>query len=108
MHLTRQPVVSDVTGESGMAMRRARRAGAPTHPPRPPPPPPPPTPKAITATAPTLARLLDAMLKHSTAYVRQSLADDAQHDRDRMIQNLTRRAKAWGYALVQTPAGTPL
>ena len=47
------------------------------------------------------------MLKHGTAYVRQSLADYEQHYRDRMIQNLTRRAKALGYALVQTPAGTP-
>lgn len=27
MHLTRPPVVSDVTGETGMAMMRARRAG---------------------------------------------------------------------------------
>jgi transposase len=66
------------------------------------------TPKAITATAHKLARLLYARLKHGTAYVRQSLADDAPHSRDRMIQQLTRRAKALGYALVQTPAGTPL
>jgi transposase len=66
------------------------------------------TPKAITATAHKLARLIYAMLKHGTAYVRQSLADYEQHYRDRMIQNLTRRAKALGYALVQTPAGTPL
>jgi transposase len=66
------------------------------------------TPKAITATAHTLARLIYAMLKHGTAYVRQRMADDAQHYRDRMIQHLTRRAKALGYALVQTPVGTPL
>jgi transposase len=66
------------------------------------------TPKAITATAPTLARWIDARLKHGTASVRQRMADDAPHDRDRMIQNLTRRAKALGYALVQTPVGTPL
>ena len=65
------------------------------------------TPKAITATAHTLARLIYTMLKHGTAYVRQSLADYAHHDRDRMIQHLTRRARALGYALVQTPAGTP-
>ena len=66
------------------------------------------TPKAITATAHKLARLIYAMLKHGTAYVRQSMADYEQHYRDRMIQNLTRRAKALGYALVQTPVGTPL
>jgi transposase len=65
------------------------------------------TPKAITATAHKLARLIYAMLKHGTAYVRQSLADYEQHYRDRTVQSLTRRAKALGYALVQTPAGTP-
>jgi transposase len=65
------------------------------------------TPKAITATAHKLARMIYTMLKHGTAYVRQSLADYAQHDRDRMIQPLTRRAKALGYALVQTPMGAP-
>jgi hypothetical protein len=64
------------------------------------------TPKAITATAHKLARLIDTMLKHGTAYVRQSLADYAQHDRDRRVQSWTRRAKALGYALVQTSAGT--
>jgi transposase len=66
------------------------------------------TPKAITATAHTLARLIDTMLKHGTAYVRQSMADDEQHDRDRIVQSLTRRAKTLGYTLVKTPAGTPL
>jgi transposase len=65
------------------------------------------TPKAITATAHQLARLLYTMLNHGTAYVRQRLADDEQHDRDRMIQHLTRRAKVLGSALVQTPGGTP-
>jgi transposase len=65
------------------------------------------TPKAITATAHKLARLIYAMLKHGTAYVRQSLTEYEQHYRDRMIQHLTRRAKALGYALVQTPTGTP-
>jgi transposase len=56
------------------------------------------TPKAITATAHQLARLIYTRLKHGTAYVRQSLADYAQHDRDRIVQHLTRRAKALGYA----------
>jgi transposase len=65
------------------------------------------TPKAITATAHKLARLIYTLLKHGTAYVRQRGADYEQHDRDRVVQNLTRRAKALGYTLVQTPAGTP-
>ena len=65
------------------------------------------TPKAITATAHKLARLIYAMRTHGTAYVRQRLADSAPHYRDRTVQSLTRRAKALGYALVQTPVGTP-
>ena len=64
------------------------------------------TPKAITATAHQLARLIDTLLQHGTVDVRQRLADDEPHDRDRMAQSLTRRAKALGYALVQTSAGT--
>jgi transposase len=64
------------------------------------------TPKAITATAHKLARLIYTMLKHGTASVRQNLADYEQHYRDRMVQSLMRRAKALGYALVETPAGT--
>jgi transposase len=64
------------------------------------------TPKAITATAHKLARLIYTMLKHGTAYVRQSLADYEQQYRDRTVQSLTRRAKALGYALVKTPART--
>jgi hypothetical protein len=64
------------------------------------------TPKAITATAHKLARVISTRLTHGTADGRQRLADDEQHDRDRMVQSLTRRAKALGYALVETPAGT--
>jgi transposase len=65
------------------------------------------TPKAMTATAHKLARLIDMMRKHGTAYVRQRVADDEQQDQDRMLQHVTRRAKALGYALVKTPAGAP-
>jgi transposase len=64
------------------------------------------TPKPSTATAHKLARLRYTLLKHGTAYVRQRLADDEQHYRARMVQSLMRRAKALGYALVATPAGT--
>jgi transposase len=65
------------------------------------------TPKAITATAHTLARLIYTMLKDGTAYVRQSLAAEEQHDRDRRVQSVPRRAKALGYAVGQTSERTP-
>ena len=65
-------------------------------------------PKAITATAHKLARLIYTMLKHGTAYVRQSMGDYEHQYRDRMVQSLTRRAKALGYAVVQTSAAVPL
>ena len=61
------------------------------------------TPKAITATAHKLARLIDSMLKHGTAYVAQGLAASAQPYQDRVVKHVTRRAKAWGYDLVRTP-----
>jgi transposase len=54
------------------------------------------TPQAITATAHQLARLSYTRLKHGTADVRHSLADYEHHDRDRMVQSVTRRAKALG------------
>ena len=65
------------------------------------------TPKAITATAHKLARCIYMMLKHGTAYVRRGMAEYEQQYRDRVIQNLTRRAKALGYVLAKTPEGTP-
>jgi hypothetical protein len=65
------------------------------------------TPKAITATAPKLARLIYAMLQHGTVYVRQNLAAYEQQYRDRIVQSLTRRAKAWGDTLVKRPEETP-
>jgi transposase len=64
-------------------------------------------PKAITATAHKLARLLYTMLKHGTAYVRQGMDEYAQQYRDRMVKNMTRRAKALGYTLVKAPEGHP-
>ena len=50
-------------------------------------------PKAITTTAHKLARLLDSMRKHGTAYVRQGRDEYAQQSRDRTVKNWTRRAK---------------
>ncbi len=66
------------------------------------------TPKAITATAHKLARLVYSMLKHGTAYVRQGMEEYEQQYRDRMVQNMTRRAKALGYTLVKATEGTPV
>jgi len=63
-------------------------------------------PKAITATAHKLARLIYSMRKHGTAYVRHGMDEYEQQDRDRTVKNLTRRAKTFGYTLVQTSEGT--
>jgi hypothetical protein len=65
------------------------------------------TPKAITATAHKLARFIYTMLKHGTVYVRRRLAEYEHQYRDRVVQNLTRRAKALGYVLLKTPEKTP-
>ena len=62
-------------------------------------------PKAITATAHTLARLVYSMRKHGTAYVREGMEEYEQQYRDRMVQNMTRRAKALGYTLLKAPEG---
>jgi hypothetical protein len=63
-------------------------------------------PKAITATAHKLARLIYTMLKYGTTYVRQGMDEYEQQYRDRMVKNMTRRAKALGYTLVKAPEGT--
>jgi transposase len=64
------------------------------------------TPKAITATAHKRARLIYLLLKHGTAYIRQNMADYERQDHNRMVQNLTRRAKVFGSVVVQIPEGT--
>jgi hypothetical protein len=46
------------------------------------------------------------MLKHGTTYVQRGMDDYEQQDRERAVQSLPRRAKAFGYTLVQTPTGT--
>jgi transposase len=61
-------------------------------------------PKAITATAHKLARLVYSLLKHGTAYVTQGMDEYERRYRERVVQNLRRRAKELGYELVQ-PAG---
>jgi transposase len=64
-------------------------------------------PKAVTATAHTLARLIDSMRKHGTAYVAQGMAEYEQQSRDRAVKHLHRRAKELGYELHPAPEGTP-
>ena len=46
------------------------------------------------------------MLKHGTDYVQQGMDDYERRYRDRAVESLTRRAKAFGYTLVQTPVET--
>lgn len=65
-------------------------------------------PNAMTATAHKLARLIYTRRKYGTAYVRQGMDEDEQQYRDRMVKNMTRRAKALGYTLVKAPEGNPV
>jgi len=65
------------------------------------------TPKAITATAHKLARLIYAMLKHGTAYVAGSMAEYEQKYRQRVVHNLSRKARELGYELHPVLGGPP-
>jgi transposase len=58
-------------------------------------------PKAITATAYKLARLIYSMLTHGTPFVEQGQDYYEHHYRERVLKNLTRRAKELGYSLVK-------
>ena len=57
-------------------------------------------PKAMTATAHKLARLVYSMLRYGTAYVDAGQQAYDQKYRDRVLTNLQRKAKAFGYKLV--------
>ncbi len=57
-------------------------------------------PQAVTATAHKLARLVYSMLKHGTDYVDAGQDSYQRHYRERVVQNLTRRAKELGFVLV--------
>jgi transposase len=57
-------------------------------------------PKAMTATAHTLARRVESMLRYGTAYVDAGQQAYAQKYRDWMRTNLQRKAKACGSQLV--------
>ena len=54
-------------------------------------------PQALTATAHTLARLLDSMRKHGTASVAQGREASEQQYQERVVKHLAREAKEWGY-----------
>ncbi len=57
-------------------------------------------PKAITATAHKLARIVYSMLKHGSAYVDAGQDYYERQHHDRVVRNLTQRAKALGFELV--------
>jgi hypothetical protein len=56
--------------------------------------------QAITATAHKLARLVYSMLRYGTVYVDVGQQAYEQKYRDRVLTNLQRKAKAFGYRLV--------
>jgi transposase len=58
-------------------------------------------PKAITATAQKLARLAYSMLRYGTDYVDAGQQAYEQKYRDRVLTNLQRKAKVFGYQLVR-------
>jgi transposase len=66
-------------------------------------------PKAITATAHKLARLIYSLLKHGTAYVMRGMEEYEREYQERVVRNLSRRAKELGYGLValEAPAVEP-
>jgi transposase len=61
-------------------------------------------PKAMTATAHKLARLVYSMLRYGTTYVDAGQQAYEQQYRDRVLTNLQRKARVFGYQLVQVEA----
>ena len=62
-------------------------------------------PKAITATAHKLARLVYFMLTRGQAYVEAGQQYYEERYRERVVQNLTKRARTLGFQLVPAAAG---
>ncbi len=58
-------------------------------------------PKAITATAHKLARIIYNMLRYGTPFVERGQEHYESQYRDRVLKNITRRAKEMGYRLVK-------
>ena len=63
-------------------------------------------PKAITATAHKLARLVYTMLKNGTSYVDAGQQYYEEQYRTRILQNLKRKAQAFGFQLVPAQLGS--
>jgi predicted aldo/keto reductase-like oxidoreductase len=63
-------------------------------------------PQAVTATAHKLARMVYSMLKHGTEYVDAGQDYYERQYKERVVQNITRRAKELGFVLVPEPAET--
>jgi len=63
-------------------------------------------PQAVTATAHKLARLVYSMLKHGTEYVDAGQDYYERQYKERVVQNITRRAKELGFVLMPEPAET--
>jgi len=61
-------------------------------------------PKALTATAHKMARQFYALIKHGEGYVEQGAAEYEARYKQRVLNNLSRRAKALGFNLVPTAA----
>jgi transposase len=62
-------------------------------------------PKAITATAYKLARILYQMLKHGTEYAAQGMREYEEAYRERLVRNLSRKARELGYELTPREQG---
>jgi hypothetical protein len=62
--------------------------------------------KAVPATARKLAVLFDNALRYGLAYQDPGAADSEEQYRQRVLKGLRRRAKALGYELPATTAGT--
>ena len=60
----------------------------------------------MTATAHKLARLIYSMLTHGTAYVARGMDDYEQQYRDRVVKNLSRKARELGYEFVKPTEAT--
>ena len=64
-------------------------------------------PKAITATAHKLARIIYAMLRYGTEFVEHGQDYYERRYHDRVLKNLTRRAKELGYRLLKQEQPVP-
>ena len=64
-------------------------------------------PKAITATAHKIARLVYALLRYGSDYVEDGEQEYERRYRARIVNNLERRARTFGFTLVPDPRTLP-